>query len=432
MLDNNGVYFFIMILSIIISGVVSFSETTVLSSNRNYILGTKKYSFLKSITISIIEQKDRVVTLILIINTLANVVTSICITTLSVRTFHSSALVFASFFSTILLLIFGEIFPKIIAMKNPNQFIFFISPFIYLLLKIFFPILLIIEFFLKIIFFILRIKESNQATKFSKEIKEIVSAYKISFNKASSYFENDQTEKKYIKMIHAISRLNEITVEQIITHRLKVSYIDIQEDDEEIKKKILNSKHSRILVCDGDIDNIIGVLHIKEIIWFLFEKKENTTFNFTKDQIIKLASEPIFILENTPLLTQLENFEINKKHFAIVINEYSVMSGIVTLTDIMEEIIGNIYDEYDIHKSRIKNINENTFILHGSLPMHEFLNEFDIDIDESNEYATLAGFLIEQFGYIPKESEEIIINNYIFKILLVEKNIIKKIELYLK
>jgi Mg2+/Co2+ transporter CorB len=422
-------------ISIICSALISFSETSVLSSSKNKIL-LKKKRFVK-FAIRLLEKKDSVISLLLILNTLANVITSVCITALVSRFFHSGPLIIASIFSTILLLMFGEIFPKILAMKNPNDFTLIASPVIYYLLKIFYPLVFLIQVFLKIVFFLLGFKDEDQKPKFSKEIKELVEAYKIIFKKSietnSNYDQNSkklsEVEIKYIKMINAISNLDKITVEHVMTHRLKVFYIDIEEDEEKIIQSILNSVHSRIVICEKDIDNIIGILNVKDV---LRQFKNGSIYqNLSKSKLREIIQKPMFVFENAPLLVQLENFKKENKHFGIVIDEYSVMIGIITLSDILEEIIGTIYDEYDVHKQQIKKINENEFLVSGSIPMHEFIDETDARIESYEEYTTLAAFLIDKFGYIPKESEEIKIGQYFFKILSMDDKRISKIHFIL-
>lgn len=117
---------------------------------------------------------------------------------------------------------------------------------------------------------------------------------------------------------------------------------------------------------------------------------------------------------------------MKKKHFAVVVDEYSVMVGIITLSDILEEIIGTIYDEYDVHKQDIKKINEKEFIINASLPIHEFIQELGVEIENYEDYTTLGAFLIDEFGYIPEKNEEITINNLYFKILSIENHKINK------
>jgi putative hemolysin len=230
-------------------------------------------------------------------------------------------------------------------------------------------------------------------------------------------------------MINAISNLDKITVEHVMTHRLKVFYIDIEEDEEKIIQSILNSVHSRIVICEKDIDNIIGILNVKDV---LRQFKNGSIYqNLSKSKLREIIQKPMFVFENAPLLVQLENFKKENKHFGIVIDEYSVMIGIITLSDILEEIIGTIYDEYDVHKQQIKKINENEFLVSGSIPMHEFIDETDARIESYEEYTTLAAFLIDKFGYIPKESEEIKIGQYFFKILSMDDKRISKIHFIL-
>lgn len=435
MLESNSFLLIVTCISIICSALISFSETSVLSSSKNKIL-LKKKRFVK-FAIRLLEKKDSVISLLLILNTLANVITSVCITALVSRFFHSGPLIIASIFSTILLLMFGEIFPKILAMKNPNDFTLIASPVIYYLLKIFYPLVFLIQVFLKIVFFLLGFKDEDQKPKFSKEIKELVEAYKIIFKKSietnSNYDQNSkklsEVEIKYIKMINAISNLDKITVEHVMTHRLKVFYIDIEEDEEKIIQSILNSVHSRIVICEKDIDNIIGILNVKDV---LRQFKNGSIYqNLSKSKLREIIQKPMFVFENAPLLVQLENFKKENKHFGIVIDEYSVMIGIITLSDILEEIIGTIYDEYDVHKQQIKKINENEFLVSGSIPMHEFIDETDARIESYEEYTTLAAFLIDKFGYIPKESEEIKIGQYFFKILSMDDKRISKIHFIL-
>lgn len=423
MLDNNLLFIFIIVVNIFISSFISFSETALITANKNKIL-IKKNNYLTKFALKLLDQKNRMISAILIINTMANVLTSSLITAFVVKKFGAEYLVLLSFLTTIVLLIFGEILPKVLAMLNPNKYSIIVAPFIWFILKILYPIVILIEYCLKIIFFIFGLQKFSSQPSFSKEIKDLVMAYKLNNNKEKI---EHKDENIYIKMVDAIASLNEMTIEQIMIHRLNVSYINLEDDIEKINQQIINIRHSRILVIEKDIDNIIGILNIKDILKHSL-RKNNIKFN-NKNEIVNLCQKPLFVFENTTLLKQLENFKQQNKHFAIVIDEYSVILGIITLADILEEIIGNVYDEYDNLQNYLQKISTNRYIILGTMPMHELIEELKLELKNDDECPTIAGYVINHFGYIPQANEEIEIKNYKFKIIAIENNKINKIEL---
>jgi putative hemolysin len=253
------------------------------------------------------------------------------------------------------------------------------------------------------------------------DIKDLLAVYKSS---------SDEYEQNSLNMISGIAVLNVIKIGHVMIHRKNVNTIDIEDDDiGVILKKIINMPNSRIPIFQGD-DNIIGILHVRDVLDLITSDDD-----VTKEDFIKILHKPIFAYENTSLTMQLNRFRSEYKHLAIVIDEYSVFLGIITLEDIIEKIVGSIYDEYDSKDEDcdLQNLSSDLIEVNGDVLMYDLIHNKYINIVDHTSYKTIAGFIIEKIERIPEEGEKIQIENYIFTIkkkdnnqiltVIIEKNI---------
>ena len=219
----------------------------------------------------------------------------------------------------------------------------------------------------------------------------------------------EQDEKE---MINNIFEFNDITTSEVMTHRTDIFAIDINSNIEETLKELDDYKYSRVPVYDETIDTIEGILYIKDLLKYLRTKKTL--------KIKNMMREAYFVSENKPINELFKDLQKNKMQMAIVIDEYGGTAGLVTMEDLLEEIVGNIFDEYDDVEDEFKKIDDNTFLISGSVSIYELKKILNIDVPEG-EYETLSGYLLELLGRVPEDEENPIIET---------KNVTYKIEKY--
>lgn len=222
------------------------------------------------------------------------------------------------------------------------------------------------------------------------------------------------------KMILNIIHISEISVKEVMVPRIDVISIDKQSDISEILKIVGDKGHSRLPVCDENIDNIVGVLHSKDLLKYFAKKSE-----FDLSKIIRT---PIFVPESKIIDELLVEMREQKAHLAIVVDEYGGTSGIIFLEDIIEKIVGNIQDEFDNEVDDIVSIGENQFLINARIPLEELNKKLELEIDEE-DVETLGGLLYMLFSKIPVKNEKITYKNYIFTINTISKRQIKNVKL---
>ena len=209
--------------------------------------------------------------------------------------------------------------------------------------------------------------------------------------------EKGTIEEDEKEMIHNIFEFNDITVSEVMTHRIDVYAVDINSNIEDILKELGEYKYSRIPVYEEEIDDIKGILFIKDLIKYVNSKKSI--------KIKNIMREAYFVSENKPINELFKDLQKNKKQMAIVIDEYGGTAGVVTMEDLLEEIVGNIFDEYDEIEKEYEKIDDNTFLLSGSISINELKKILKIEIPEG-DYDTLSGYLLEKLGRVPEDNEK--------------------------
>jgi len=296
-------------------------------------------------------------------------------------------------------LVFGELVPKRIAMKNYEKITYFSIGFISTLSIIAAPFVKLLTISTNFICNLFGVKDNEEETVTEEEIRMMVD---VGEEKGTI----DEEEKE---LINNIFEFNDKTVSEVMVHRTDIFALDVNSDITEHLEKIDEYKYSRIPVYEETIDEICGVLYIKDLIKYI---RENKTIN-----IKEIMRNGYFVSENKKINELFKELQKNKNQMAIVLDEYGGTAGIITMEDILEELVGNIFDEYDDIESEYEKIDENTFVISGSVTIAELKKILEIEVPEG-EYDTLSGYLIEILGRIPEEQEKPIIetNNVTYKI----------------
>ncbi len=411
-----GIVFIIILLAC--SAIISASETAFFSlsaSQLKEIKSRKKET--ASIAIKLLEKPKSLLATILIANNFVNIAIIIISTFVVNNTFDFSehlvlGFVFQAIIITSVILLFGEILPKVYATQNAVLLTNVMARTLNILVKIFYPI-------------------SSLMIKFSSIIDKKISKknYDISMSYLTDAIEitsDNTTPEEEKKMLRGIIKFGDTDVKEIMKARVDVVAVDVETPYNELISIIYESGYSRIPVYKGSFDNILGVLYIRDILQHL---EKNDTFEWPK--IIRSA---FYVPENKKINDLLQEFRSKKIHMAIVVDEYGGASGLVTLEDVIEEIVGEISDEYDLDNIEqfYTKISENEYIFEGKMLLNDFCKILNIEdrafLSEKGDSDTIAGLLLEYFGKIPNKNEIITIQKFTFTVDTVDKRRIKRIK----
>ena len=405
------VFLFILI---VISGFLSGSETALTATSKPRILfKNKKGDKRANYVIKILDNLENVISSLLLSNNLVNILASSLATAVLYDLFGLSGIFYATTLMTIIIVIFAEILPKTYSLNKPTRTSLQIAPVIYYLSKVLYPIIFLINLFVKKIF----IRNVIKDTKFKdmqseEELQGVIDMYKTS--NPDSEHEKD--------MLQSILMLNDTTVEEVFTHRKNIYSINSSLDIAEIIKRINLSRYTRIPFWKENPENIIGLLNVRTL------NVDLTNQGRSKEIIFEKISKPWFIPETTNLLEQLVAFKKRKEHIAFVVDEYGELLGLITLEDIIEEIVGEIVDEIDLPDDEFTKTKDGIIITNGEKNIKDLYKNFDLDYPIS-EASTISGHILEIAKKIPLFGESVKDDYFIYKILSHSRKQISKIEI---
>lgn len=304
--------------------------------------------------------------------------------------------------TTIVLLIFGELFPKIIAYSKAEKLAKFSSSILVKIVFILYPLVWILE----------------QLSRLFSAKKERVLTSDDFKNVLSSKGSSTQLGKDEKVMIHNIFKFTSTTASEIMVPRVDIAAIEVAQTTDVLRDIILLTGHSRIPVYSKVIDSIIGFVYSKDLI-LGGDRKQNLT---------TLLRKPIFVTENMKIDRILNIFKTKKMHIAVVLDEYGGTSGLITMEDILEEIVGEIFDEYDEAVQLIERQKDGSFLVNGMCPVDKFASETKFPIQNGNDYDTIAEYLIDLINGVPKKGEVFVWQNVEFTFCKVEAMRIKKLK----
>lgn len=408
--------FIILLILLATSALISGSEVAFFSLKPEELESINKQKFKQAKTIQFFLNKPKqLLATILITNNFVNVGIIMLSSYISLLLFNFKGLAWLQFLVqvviiTFLLLLFGEVLPKVYANNKALSFAKIMTRPLFILDKLFKPLSYLLVSSTKII--------DNRAKKKGHElsISDLSNALELTQN------ENENVEEK--KILQGIVKFGNTDVKQIMKSRIDITAIDLKMNYAEVLKTIRETGYSRIPVYEGSFDQIKGVLYIKDLLPYLNKKN---TFEWNK-----LLREAFYVPENKKIDDLLKEFQEKKIHLAIVVDEYGGTSGIVTLEDILEEIVGDISDEFDDEDIIYSKLDENNYVFEGKTPLNDFYRILHIDgldfEEEKGESDTLAGFILELTGEIPSKGHQLKFKNYTFTIEGVNKRRITRIK----
>ncbi|OOF70395.1 HlyC/CorC family transporter [Rodentibacter caecimuris] len=405
--------FITLLICLVLSAYFSGSETGLLSMNKYRIRflaeqgnkGAQKAERL-------LEKPDILLTFILIFNNLVNISASAIATMIGMRLYGDLGVAIATGVLTFVMLIFSEIFPKTVAAMHPEKVGLLTSHILVPIIKLFSPLVWIMNLFTKALMHLVGLKPDLQKQMISREeLRSIVS-------EAGEATPDEQ----HPQMLLSILDMETVTVDDIMVPRNEIAGIDIDDDWKAIMRQLNHAAHNRIILYKGNMDqNVLGIVRVREAFRLMLEKNE-----FSKETLIRSADEIYFIPEGTALKTQLTNFRTNKERIGLVVDEYGDIKGLVTLEDILEEIVGEFttstaptIDQEVIPQS------DGSFIIEGSANLRDLNRLFGWELD-TEDARTFNGLILEHLEEIPDEGKTCQINGLQITILEVNDNMIKQ------
>lgn len=318
---------------------------------------------------------------------------------------------------TFVTLIFGELLPKRIGMKDPEKVSFLVVGPVHFCYKVFKPIVWFVSSVVDAIAKSMGIKEEDGQQEYSEEEIRIL----VDAGNEKGFIEDGEKT-----MINNVFELNDLTVGEVMTHRTDMVALHVDESFDEVMKTFSDTGYSRIPVYGDDIDNIRGILYVKDLINYIVDGHQKEDF-----QISRYLREPLFVYENLKCDDLLPMFQKNHIQIAIVLDEYGGTYGLITMEDLLESIVGNIQDEFDDEEAaEIERVNDHHFIVDGATLIEEVSELIGIDLDDSQN-DTIGGLIMDELGYVPDQqhSDTLTIGDVTFKVLSMDEKSIDKIDI---
>lgn len=395
---------------LVLSGFFSSAETALFSiSNTKMIHLTKDGNYLMKLIKKMKDDSHTLLTTILIGNNLVNIGSSAIATKIAFDLFPGYSIGAATGIMTFLILVFGEIFPKSIATRNNIMIARFVIVPIYWLSFLFWPIIKFLNFIP-----LITGKMQKAPTLTEEELMTMVEVVE----------EEGQIKEEEKELINNIFEFDDISASEIMTPRSDMFAIDV--DEIPPLEDIVKTGYSRIPVYEENIDNIIGIANIKDL--FTQVLRNNGGID-----VRKVMKRPFFVPENKKIDTLLKEFKLRKNHISVLVDEHGGVSGIITLEDVIEEIVGEISDETDKEELHIEKLDEETFLVSGKVDIEDINKEIEINIPDTDDYDTISGYYLEIAGRIPKKDDMIRQNDIEISIKEMDGNriksmIVKKLE----
>lgn len=404
-----GILIFLILLSAFFSG----SETSLISLNRYRLRHLTRAGHPGAVRASkLLKRPDRLIGIILLGNNFVNILASALATLIALHLLGESGVWIATLLLTVVILLFAEVTPKTLAALHPERFAFPASFLLGPLLRIFYPLVWLINTIANGLLrpFGINTSSADHHNLSSDELRTVV-------NEAGTMI-----PKRHQQMLLSILDLEKATVEDIMVPRNEVSGIDLDDEWEEIIKQITSSQHTRLPVFKDGIDNVIGMVHLRNVL-ALHRNSE-----FSREKFMGVIRETYFIPEGTPLNTQLLNFQRHRRRIALVVDEYGDIQGLVTLDDILEEIVGEFTTDPAASSKDIHPQEDGTYLVDGSANIRE-LNRVMNWALPSEDAKTLNGLIVEYLETIPEPGTSMKLAGYPIEIVQSSSNAVKTVRI---
>lgn len=379
----------VMLICIILSAYFSATETAFLSMNKTRVKALAEKGNKKAkLAFKLSDNYDKLISTILIGNNIVNIMLASLGTVLFVAILGDVGATVSTAVITVTVLIFGEISPKSIAKDFPEKFALFSSPIINVLIILFTPLNFLFSQWKKLISKMFRVENDSKMSQ--EELLMLV-------NEVQQDGSIDENESELLKNVIGFGDLK---AQDILTPRVDLEAVSIKATNEEIARHFTDSRFSRLLVYEDTIDKVVGVIHQKDFY---------CGTGMTDKPLEQIMTPPMFVPNAERLDSLLQALQANKSHIAVVIDEYGGTLGIITMEDILEELVGDIWDEHDEVEIPIREIRKNTYSVDGSVSVDDFCEQFEIENDSDS--VSLSGWIMERLERIPEEGDTLSYEN---------------------
>ena len=395
-----------MAVCLALSAYCSATETAFSSANTTRLRTlAEKGSGNAALALKLLEQYDRLLSTILIGNNIVNIATASIGTVLFVRHYGDAGATISTVVVTVVVLIFGEISPKSIAKDCAEKCAMLSAPILRVLIWVLMPLNLLFSLWKKLLAKVFRL---NTDSKMSQE--ELL----MLVDEVQQDGSIDRDEGELLK--NAIG-FSEQEAQDILIHRVDLAALPVTAGKEEVAALFTQTKYSRLLVYDGSIDHILGTVHQKDFY---------VGCGVTDKPLRDIIAPPVFALENEPIRLLLKKLQQAKTHVAVVVDEYGGTCGIVTMEDILEELVGEIWDEHDEEEVFLRKIAPDTWLVDAGMDFDDFAEFFQLKTD--SEMVSVSGWVMEQFGRVPEAGDSFVFENLTVRVTRVENHRIEEIQ----
>ena len=395
---------------LIVSAFFSMAETAMTAASRPRLHALARQGSRRARIVNEIRaQSERLIGTVLVGNNLVNILASALATSALIAIFGEVGVAYATAAMTVLVLVFAEILPKTYALNNPDRVAVILAPALRPMIALLTPVTRAFSIVVRGVLRILGVKVKAElgTAESEQELRGAIELHK-----------GPEPEiKEERKMLRSILDLDDVEVGQIMIHRKNVMMLDVDRPPTEVEAQVLASPYTRLPLYRDEPDNVVGVLHAKALLRAL----QAVGGDVTKVDILAIAAKPWFIPDTTSLLEQLRTFRERREHFALVVDEYGTLMGIVTLEDILEEIVGDIFDEHQAAVVGVRAQPDGSYLVDGSVPIRDLNREFDWELPDA-EASTIAGLVLNEARRIPEVGQEFTFHGFRFSVLRRQRN----------
>ncbi len=401
-----------LIILIFLSAFFSSAETGMMSLNRYRLRNLARKHRGARRAHKLLERPDRLIGVILLGNNFVNILASSIATIIALRLFGQAGIAIATFLLTLLILIFAELAPKTLATLYPERVAFPAALILNILLKIFRPVVVVANILAN---GLLRMFGVSTDTTQSQQLTG--DEIRIVLNEAGSML-----SQRYKRMLMSILDLERVTVNDIMVPRGEIHVIDLEDELDEIRDQLIHSQYTRLPICRGDFNNVIGILHVRRLLLALSRNK------LDMERLVKACDAPYFIPESTSLDVQLRNFQREQERLGLVVDEYGDVQGLVVLNDLLEEIVGEFTSDPADLATDVHPQDDGTYLVDGSTNIRALNRAYHFELPTQGP-KTINGLVIEYLESIPETGTSILIANYPIEVVQTTDNAIKTLRI---
>jgi len=398
----------LIMMLLVLSAFFSGSETALTAASRARMHSAEKDGDKRAgIVARLLESRERLIGALLLGNNLVNIFASALMTGLALSIFGEVGVVYATLIMTLLVLIFAEVLPKTYAITKPNRASIAVARPVNVVVAVFAPVVWVIQKLVNAFLNLFGMKSDAGSWTAADEIRDAVDLHHSEGGVA----------KRARDQIMGVLQIGDLTVEDVMIHRKNLVMIEASLSPRDMVKEVLASGHTRLPVWHEDMDNVVGILHAKDMLKAL----SKVGVDLDKLDLAKIYREPWFVPETTPVVKQLRAFQQKREHFSLAVDEYGALMGVVTLEDILEEIVGDIQDEFDEIVEGVRPQKDGSVFVNGEVPVRDLNRAMDFNLPDEDA-VTVAGLVIHESQTIPDQGRVFSFHGYRFEILSKNRN----------